>query len=477
MRARGISGLLAAAGCLAAALVLRQGIEEERRDLGLEQEGISAAGSRAGRELTAAAAGLGVFRAVAVDFFWLRAIRLQKKGEYFESESLARLILRLQPRIASAWTFQAEQLAYDIPPSFPPAERWPWVLSGIALLRDEALVLNPGSLAVHAELGKIFYHKIGLDADEAGPLYRSELAKALDVEEESPAWKRKVREWGISLERWKAIQDGLDPTVDLDLRVSGCHALYWAEAGLESGRDHPRGLAVTLLEGYRLGAILQLYAGGRPIQGPAGRSFAFLPDLRLERAARAVLEDAVARRQAAPELAADLAWRSIVYAWLLGDAAEAERRFVEEARAWPSPPASAGDLAADILFPALRGGKKEAFLDALSASLEASALLEASGEATAARGLASLARAIRARGEAAMGAGALPSLEDCDRAVRSRLASRWGADPRGRPFVERVRRGIGPRPSAEALGLPEPRELPFHAEMLDPVREPAGARR
>ena len=233
---------------------------------------------------------------------------------------------------------------------------------------------------------------------------------------------------------------------------------------------------MTLLEGYRLGAILQLHAGGRPIRGPAGRSFAFLPDLRLERAARDVLEDAVARHQAAPELAADLAWRSIVYAWLLGDAAEAERRFAEEARRWPSPPASAADLAIDVLFPAVRGGTREAVLDALSASLEAAALLEASGETTLARGLGSLARAIRARGQAVAGGGTLPAVEDCDRAIRSRIASRWEADPRGRPFVDRVRKGAGAAPSAEALGLHEPRELPFHIEMLDPVRASRGVR-
>jgi hypothetical protein len=481
MRARGIGGILLVAACLGAALACRRALEEARRDLDLARADITdapAPAAAAGREIAAAAAGLGVFRALAVDFLWLRAIRLQRKGEYFESEALARLILRLQPRIAAAWTFQAEQLAYDIPPSFPPRERWPWVLSGIALLRDDALALNPGSLAVHAALGKIFYHKIGQDFDEAGPLYRSELAIAFDLERGSPEWTGRLAEWRMDPARWKRIEEELGPGIVLDLRASGSHALYWAAAGLAERREDGRGLAVTLLEGYRLGAILQLHSGGRPIRAAAGRSFAFLPDLRLDDAARAVVEAALAERQIAPEVAADFAWRSISYVWLSGDTALAERRFAEEARRWPSPPASVGDLVADVIFPDVHEGKREALLEALAASIEAPALLEASGEPAFARGFKALAATIHARCEAALGRGAVPPLADCVRAVRSRLASRWEADARTRPLAADVR-GEGAEavsPPAGLLDLPSPQELPFRLDALDPLREPGGVR-
>jgi hypothetical protein len=137
-----------------------------------------------------------------------------------------------------------------------------------------------------------------------------------------------------------------------------------------------------------------------------------------------------------------------------------------------------GHLAADVVFPVLGEGKTEDLPEALAAAIESAALLEVAGEDAFARGFASLARVLHARGEAVLARGTLPSFADADRGVRSRLAARWEADARTRPLAARVR---GEAPAASGVpavpGLPEPRELPFRLDALDPLREAGGGPR
>jgi hypothetical protein len=201
---------------------------------------------------------------------WLRAVHLQERGEYFEAGALAKLITALQPRFPAVWSFQAQNLAYNIPPSFPLPERYPWVVQAIQLLRDGALLHNPESPEAYFELAFIFQHKIGLDFDDAGYLYRSSLAAAFDpgapveqgAEQRAEQLAARRREWKLDAEKVKSLETKLGST--LDFRAAESHALYWAELGLSrspgrllvsSNRVRSRRLAAAALRRRPPGAF------------------------------------------------------------------------------------------------------------------------------------------------------------------------------------------------------------------------------
>ncbi|MCX7818325.1 MAG: hypothetical protein N2652_03825 [Kiritimatiellae bacterium] len=119
----------------------------------------------------------GAFRGLAADILWMRASELQDRGQYFELVQLADWITKLQPRFASIWAFHGWNLAYNVSVMLPdPNDRWRWVRHGISLLRDQGMTYNPGSALLHRELAWIFYHKIGMDLDQAHLLYKREWA-------------------------------------------------------------------------------------------------------------------------------------------------------------------------------------------------------------------------------------------------------------------------------------------------------------
>ncbi len=120
---------------------------------------------------------LGAFRGIAADMLWMRASELQDRGQYFELVQLADWITKLQPRFASIWAFHAWNLAYNVSVMIPdPNDRWRWVRHGVSLLRDQGMTYNPGSALLHRELAWIFYHKIGMDLDQAHMVYKREWA-------------------------------------------------------------------------------------------------------------------------------------------------------------------------------------------------------------------------------------------------------------------------------------------------------------
>ena len=121
---------------------------------------------------------LGGFRGLLADWLWLRALRLQESGNYFEMFQLSSWIVKLQPRFTGATAFLAWNMAYNISVSFNGFDdRWRWVRRGIELIRDEALVYNPGDPELYRELGWIYQHKVGKDLDDANRYYKTEMAK------------------------------------------------------------------------------------------------------------------------------------------------------------------------------------------------------------------------------------------------------------------------------------------------------------
>ena len=133
--------------------------------------------------LAFATVAMGAFRGLVVDVLWIRADKLKEEGQFFDAKQLAEWITTLQPRFASVWEFQAWNMAYNISVAIPatqPDQRWQWVKNGYELLRDQGIPLNPKSIELYRELGRIFQHKIGGVTDDAHKYYKLQLAMAME---------------------------------------------------------------------------------------------------------------------------------------------------------------------------------------------------------------------------------------------------------------------------------------------------------
>ena len=204
---------------------------------------------------------LGGFRGILADVLWMRAGALQDEGRYFELVQLSDWIVKLQPRSPAIWAYHAWNMAYNISALMSaPAERWRWVRNGIALLRDEGMVYNPGSARLHQELAWLFLHKLGADDDSAADVYRAQ-------------WAAEVDSGAVHLDPAlvRQIETQLAP---LDWRTPQAHAIYWAMAGLPFARTDFDDLALRRLV-YQ--ALLQRIAqGDRALLAP---TLVFLEDV------------------------------------------------------------------------------------------------------------------------------------------------------------------------------------------------------
>lgn len=123
---------------------------------------------------------LGGFRGILVDLLWLRAMRLQEDGKYFELVQLSDWIGLLEPYLPSVWKFNAWNLSYNVSVEFPTGEeRWNWIYQGIKLLRDKALKYLPDSGQIYKELSWIHFHKISDTMDEFNAYYKRSWAKMM----------------------------------------------------------------------------------------------------------------------------------------------------------------------------------------------------------------------------------------------------------------------------------------------------------
>lgn len=188
---------------------------------------------------------LGGFRGILADLLWMRAGRLQDEGRFFELAQLSDWIARLQPRSPAIWAYHAWNLAYNIPALLPdPADRWRWVQTGLSLLRDDGMALNPGSARLHRELAWLYIHKLGTDDDSSAPYYRARFAEAPPPLPDP------------------ALQAALDARfTPLDWTTPQAHAIYWATAGLPFARTDFDDLALRRIV-YQ--ALFQLLASGHP---------------------------------------------------------------------------------------------------------------------------------------------------------------------------------------------------------------------
>lgn len=194
---------------------------------------------------------LGGFRGMIADVLWLRASWLQENGMYLELVQLADWITKLEPRASEVWAFHAWNMAYNVSVMMPdPEDRWRWVKNGIHLLRDEGIRYNPSDSRLYWELGWIYLHKIGGDADRAHAFYKKqwgvEMARFLNGP--TPDYDKLALTpdtvGHILREEYKLIPE-IMRDVDakhgpLDWRLPEAHAIYWAYRGLEYADEQGR---------------------------------------------------------------------------------------------------------------------------------------------------------------------------------------------------------------------------------------------
>ena len=116
-------------------------------------------------------------RAFIINYLWIRADRLKEEGRFYDAMQQAQLICRLQRRFPGVWSFCSWNMAWNISvATHTPEERWRWVYSGVRLLRDEAIPLNPKSIVLYKDLGWIFFFKIGGYLDDMHWVYKRQWA-------------------------------------------------------------------------------------------------------------------------------------------------------------------------------------------------------------------------------------------------------------------------------------------------------------
>ncbi len=111
---------------------------------------------------------LGGFKGLTVDLLWLRAIQLQEEGDFFELPFLYGLISELSPELTEAWSFNAFNMAYNLPAhEGTPEARWRWVRRGLLLIQ-EGLARNPQAGDLGFWHAYMLWHLATRDALSAG---------------------------------------------------------------------------------------------------------------------------------------------------------------------------------------------------------------------------------------------------------------------------------------------------------------------
>jgi len=170
-------------------------------------------------------AAVGGLRSIAAEIVWFRADRLQEEGRYVELAQLASALTFMEPHTPEVWSYAAWNLSYNVSVMMPtPEDRWRWVLAGIRLLRDEGLVLNPGSPELCRELAWLFELKIGLDIDSAAATYRRKWREIVTDVRVRGAWGELRMDPQIMarIEQTTGFDDWTDPQLS---------AIYWAAQG------------------------------------------------------------------------------------------------------------------------------------------------------------------------------------------------------------------------------------------------------
>jgi hypothetical protein len=169
---------------------------------------------------------LGGFRSLAAEIIWFRADRLQNEGRYAELAQLGAWLTFLEPHTPEIWAYVAWNLSYNISVMMPtPEDRWRWVESGLRLLRDDGLRLNPNSPELCREIAWLFLLKIAGDTDNAAPFYREKWSETAGKAQSDGKWETLSMSPGVMAEIEKKYRK-------LDWRDANASAVYWSYLGV-----------------------------------------------------------------------------------------------------------------------------------------------------------------------------------------------------------------------------------------------------
>jgi hypothetical protein len=149
--------LCLAALCLAAARPVEARLAAMRRTSGLAA--YSGESARAGAAFVRCLGGL---RGILADLIWMRALRMQDSGRYYEIVALLDGLLEMQPHFVSVWLFQAHVLAFDFgsPRVEPdPVEAFHWIERGIGVM-ERGIERNPTSALLEKRLAELYLYKL-----------------------------------------------------------------------------------------------------------------------------------------------------------------------------------------------------------------------------------------------------------------------------------------------------------------------------
>lgn len=249
---------------------------------------------------------LGGFRGLIANALWVRAMELQESDKYFEKVQLADWITKLQPHNNTVWIVQAWDMSYNISIKFSdPRDRWLWVLRGIELLRDQALVYNPHEVVLYRELAWHFQHKIGEYLDDAHLFYKGVWAGQMQelLKGGRPNWDefanpptaeareraRQLREiYKLDIARMKSVDDLYGP---LDWRLPETHAIYWAWVGKQEAKTKED---LIQLRRVTYQSMDMAFKRGRLITAKLSEGFRFEPNLDIIPKTNAAYEEAMA---------------------------------------------------------------------------------------------------------------------------------------------------------------------------------------
>jgi hypothetical protein len=129
-----------------------------------------------------AAAALGGLRTPVLAAVWIEADHLRREGRYWALRSRYELIVRLEPRIPSAWGYVGDLMILNIADlAGDPDQAWAWRRDGLEIL-DRGIAANPESYLLRLQRWTRVLYKIGGDPDMRP---RFEAWRGRSVEEEA----------------------------------------------------------------------------------------------------------------------------------------------------------------------------------------------------------------------------------------------------------------------------------------------------
>ncbi|MDA7915690.1 hypothetical protein N9B94_00475 [Verrucomicrobia bacterium] len=257
---------------------------------------------------------LGGFRGIISNILWMRATKMQMDGKYFELIQLADWITKLQPTYKDVWKFQAWNMAYNVSIKFTSFDaRWHWVNSGISLLRDEAIPINPHQPELYEELCRFLSQKVGGNSDDAHQHFKIQFAGEWHLflgDGQRPDYEALIHpKTPEEIQRATLLDERyhMDPNVmrdvdekygPLEWRLPETHAIYWATIGEQKNRYN-----ISLnLRRHVFQSMLLAVRRGRMLENRQSRTMKFGPNIHIIGKANQSYEDMMNRDPEAKSL-------------------------------------------------------------------------------------------------------------------------------------------------------------------------------